>query len=165
MLTVMWAILSPCLCESKLDDIAPARAVDREFNKRISSNLGGGRRRGCALPHPPAFKRRSAPLAAAVVRFLATEPLVWGSCAAWGRTFSQKSDFFVNKPLVRGSCAAWARTCSQKSVFHLKDPLVWSSCAARTFSQKFVSLGRSRLSGATALPGEQLFSEINFLAR
>ena len=33
---------------------------------------------------PP--KRRSAPLAAAVGCFFATEPLVWGSCAAWGRS-------------------------------------------------------------------------------
>ena len=40
-----------------------------------------------------------------------------GSRAAWGRTFSQKSDFRLNKPLVRGSCAAWGRTVSLKSVF------------------------------------------------
>ena len=42
--------------------------------------------RGASPPGPP--KRRSAPLVAAVVRFLATEPLVWG------RTFLPKSDFF-----------------------------------------------------------------------
>ena len=66
---------------------------------------------GAPPPGPP--KRRSAPLAAAVVRFLATEPLVRGSCAAWGRTFSLKSDFFGKKPLVPGSFAAWGKTFSQ----------------------------------------------------
>ena len=69
---------------------------------------GGG---GCAPPHPPAFwgspppgplKRRSAPLAAAVVRFLTTEPLVRGSCAAWGRTFIQKSDLFLEEATCPG---------------------------------------------------------------
>ena len=74
---------------------------------------------GCAPPHPPAFrgasppgppKSRSAPLAAAVGRFLATEPLVRGSFAAWDRFLSLKSDSFLNKPLVRGSFAAGGRT-------------------------------------------------------
>ena len=41
-----------------------------------------------------------------------------GSCAAWGRTFSQQSDvFFLNKALAQGSCAAWGRTVSQKPDF------------------------------------------------
>ena len=72
--------------------------------------------RGCAPLHPPIFrgapppgppKRRSAPLAAAVGRFFANEPLVWGCCAARGGTCSL---FFLKKPLV------WGRTYSQKSV-------------------------------------------------
>ena len=102
------------------------RAVDREFNYNLGSNFGGGRRGVRAPPHPPAFqgapppgppKRRSAPLAAAVVRFLAAEPLVKGSFAALGRTLFQKSDYFLNKPLVLGSFAAWGRTFHQKSNF------------------------------------------------
>ena len=36
----------------------------------------------------------------------AQKPLVWGSFAAWGRTFSQNSDLFLNMPLVWGNCAA-----------------------------------------------------------
>ena len=47
--------------------------------------------RGASPPGTP--KRRSAPLAAAVVRFLATEPLVQG------RTFSQKSNFYSTNHL------------------------------------------------------------------
>ena len=98
----------------------------RESNYKFGSNLGGGRRgwlpsppappafRG-ALPHGPP-KRRSTPLAAVVVRFLATETPVRG------RTVSQKI-LFLNKPLVRGNCAAWGRTISQKSEF-FDTPLV-----------------------------------------
>ena len=67
--------------------------------------------------------------------FFWKKPLVWGSFAAWGRTFSQKSDF-LNKPLVWGSCAAWGRTCSQKS-----DPF----------------LSTRNLSRAASLPGAELF--------
>ena len=114
---------------------------------------------GSPPPGPP--KKRSAPLAAEVGRFLSTEPLVRGSCAAWGRTFSQKSDLFLNKPLVRaaalpgaelflkdliflnkplvrGSCAAWGRTFSQKSDSFFEQATCPGSCAAwgRTFSQK-----------------------------
>ena len=92
--------------------------------------------------------------------FCLNKPLVPGSFAAWGRTFSRKSDFleqatfraaslpgaelllrhqtvFLNKPLVWGSCAAWGRTVSQECVLFGKKPLVWGSCAAwrRTFSR------------------------------
>ena len=45
------------------------------------------------------------------------KPLVPGSFAAWGRTFSQKSDLFFNKPLVLGNFAAWGRTFSQNMIF------------------------------------------------
>ena len=90
-------------------NIAAARAVNREFEYKFCLNFRGRRRGGCA-PHTPLLsrgRRRSAPLAAAVGRFLATEPLARGSCAAWGRTFSQKSDFVWKEPLVPGSFAAW----------------------------------------------------------
>ena len=109
-----------------------------EFNYKFGSNLGDGRRGGCAPPHPPAFaggsaprtpKRRSAPLAAAVVRFLATDPLVRG------RTFSPENRFFLKKPLVWGSFAAWGRTVLRKSCF----------------------LSTSHLSWAASLPGTELF--------
>ena len=110
------------------------------------------------------------------------KPLVPGSFAAWGQNFFLRNLTFLNKPLVQGSCVAWGRTfpifeqatcaawnitSSQKSVFLLKNPLVWGSCAAwgRTLFQKSVSLGRSHLSGAAALPGEKQISEISCLAR
>ena len=70
-------------------NIAPARAVDREFNSEFGSNSGGGRPGGCAPPPPPASwgaapprpptfwgvpppgppKRRSAPLLQRLVSF------------------------------------------------------------------------------------------------
>ena len=65
------------------------------------------------------------------------KPLVPGSFAAWGRTFSQKL-FFFNKPLVPGSFAAWGRTFSPSSDVVLNKPLVPGSFAAcgRTVSRK-----------------------------
>ena len=93
--------------------------MDRELTINVAQILGAGELRpprtpllsgGLRPPDPP--KRRSAPLAVMVVRFLAPEPLVRGSFAAWGRTSSQKSVFFLNKPLVPGSFAAWGRTFS-----------------------------------------------------
>ena len=152
------------------NNIAAAKAVDREFNYIFGSDLGRGRRGGCAPPRTPLLfrgapppgspKRCSAPLAAAVVRFLATEPLVRGSFAAWGifflrnptffeestwpgqlrclgQNFLSKMTFFLNKPLVPGSFAAWGRTVSRKSEFFLNKPLVPGSSAAwgRTVSQ------------------------------
>ena len=74
-------------------------------------------------PGPP--KRRSAPLVAAVVRFLATEPLVRGSFAAWGRTFSEIL-FFLNKPLVRGSFAAWGQMFFPKHRLRLRGSYLFS---------------------------------------
>ena len=100
---------------------------------------GGGRRRGCAPLHPllsgglrppDPTKRRSPPLAAAVVRFLAA--LLPG-----GRAFSRKSDFFLNKPLLPGSFADWGRT----------------------FSRQFSVLRRNHLSRAASLPGAELVLE------
>ena len=70
---------------------------------------------GAPPPGPP--KRRSAPLAVAVVRFLATEPLVWGSCASRGRTFSQKSVDVLKRPLVWCCCAAWGSFLPELIVF------------------------------------------------
>ena len=94
-------------------------------------------------PHPPAFrgapppgppKRRSAPLAAAVFSFLATEPLVLGSFAARGRFFLKNRTCFLKKQLVPGSFAAWGRT---------------------VFS-KFRLCGRGHLSQAASQPGAEL---------
>ena len=102
-------------------NIASAGAVDREFEYKCWLKFGGG---GLRPPAPPCFpgapppgppKRRSAPLAAAVVRFLATEPLVWAAALPGAELFLKKH-LFLNKPLVRGSFAAWDRTFYQKSV-------------------------------------------------
>ena len=74
-----------------------------------------------------------------------------------------KNDFFLNKPLVRGSCAAWGRTCSQKMLFFLNKPLVLGSFAARsrTFSLKqlCVFFVANHLSRAASLPGAELFQK------
>ena len=74
--------------------------------------------------------------------FFLNKPLVWGSCAARGRTFAQKYAFFWKKPLVRGSCAAWGRTVPQECVLFWKQPLAWGSCAAsgRFFSRNLALL-------------------------
>ena len=61
--------------------------------------------RGAPPPGPP--KRRSAPLAAAVVRFLATEPLVWG------RTCSQKIVFFLTNHFTRAASLPGAELFSK----------------------------------------------------
>ena len=45
------------------------------------------------------------------------KPLVPGSFAAWGRTFSSKSTFVLKKPRVRGSSAAWGRVFSINFIF------------------------------------------------
>ena len=155
---------------------------------------GGGR----SPPAPPCFpggsaprtpKRRSAPLAATVVRFLATEPLVRGSFAAWGRTSSQKSDFFfeqatcprqlrclgqnffskirvfLNKPLVPGSFAAWGRTVSRKSDLFLKKPLVPGSfaCLGQNFSQKSdLFLNKPLVPGSFAAWGRTFSQNMSF---
>ena len=93
-------------------NIAAARAVDREFNYNFGSDLGAGEAAGLRPPAPPCFpggsaprtpKRRSAPLAAAVVRSLATKTLVGGS-------FCSRNPTFLKKPLVPGNFAAWGRT-------------------------------------------------------
>ena len=107
----------------------------RKFHKHICSKSGGGRRGVCAPPptHTPAFrgppKRRSAPLAAAVVRFLATVPLVRG------RTFSKKSDFYSTSHLSRAA----------------------SLPGAELFLKNRTSFGTSHLSRAASLPGVELF--------
>ena len=94
-----------------------AHAADPwSLTRNLAQNREAG---GLRPPAPPCFsgglrppgppKRRSAPLPAAVVRILATEPLVRG------RTFFQKSDF-LKKPLVPGSFAAWGRFFPRKSI-------------------------------------------------
>ena len=61
--------------------------------------------------------------------------------ATMGRTFVQKSVFFLKKPLVRGSWAAWGRTVSQKCVF----------------------FGRSHVSGALRCLGQNFFQTSGFV--
>ena len=60
-----------------------------------------------------------------------------------------------------GQLRCQGQICSPKSNFVLKKPLVWGSCAAwgRTFPRNLTSHLRNHLSGATALPGSELFSE------
>ena len=90
--------------QPKWNNIATARAVDLPLSRPPSGTpcfLGG-----CA-PQTP--KRRSAPWAAVVVRLLATEPLVWGRCAARGRTFSQKSDVFFEQTTSPGQLRCLAQ--------------------------------------------------------
>ena len=71
--------------------------------------------------------------------FFLNKPLVPGSFAAWGRTFSQKMTFFLNKPLVRDVCA-------EQDVGNLKK------CTSR-ISGTPVSRTRRRKSPKTALSG------------
>ena len=55
----------------------------------------GARGGGAAPPSTLLLSGGSAPLAAAAVHFFATDPLVWGSCAAWGKTcFPETSNVF-----------------------------------------------------------------------
>ena len=91
---------------------------------------------GLRPPDPP--KRRSTPLAAMVVRFLATEPIVRGSFAAWGRTFSQNPTF-----LEQATCPGQLRCSGQN--FFLRSRLSFVEqatcpgqlrCLGHMFSQK-----------------------------
>ena len=117
-----------------------ARAVDREFNYKFVSDFGAGEAGGLRPPpHPPACrgapppgppKRRSAPLAAAVVRFLATVPLVRG------RAFSKKSDFYSTSHLSGAASLPGAELFFRNRTFFA-----------------------SHLSRAASLPGAELFSQ------
>ena len=70
-------------------------------------------------------------------RFFLKKPLVRGSFAAWGRTFSRKSTFFLKKPLVPGSFAAWGRTVSRKSTcFEEVTCPGQRRCLGQNFSRK-----------------------------
>ena len=132
-----------------------------EFNYKFGSKSGGGRRGGCASPHPPAFPGGSVPRTPQkALRALGCSccSLSHDRATCPGRTFLRNPTFleeatcprqlrclgqnffsevrlFVSKPLVRGSFAAWGRTVSQKSDFSLNKPLVPGTFAAwgRTF--------------------------------
>ena len=134
-------------------------------------------------PGPP--KRRSAPLAAVVVRFLATEPLVLGSFAAWGRIVSQ-NDFFLTNHLSRAASlpgaelflkkcffwggqatcpgfAAWGRTFlfyQNMICFFLNKPLVPSNFAAwgRTVSSRKHFFEQATCPGQLRCLGQNFFS-------
>ena len=125
----------------------------QEFNYKFGSNSGGGRRGGCAPPHPPAFPGGFAPWTpqkalralgcsgcslsrdrttcpgqnfsnfSGDIRLFLKKPLVRGSFAAWGRTFLPKLDFFCNKPLVPGSFAAW--DCFRTTQHVLRLTSIW----------------------------------------
>ena len=151
-------------------DIAAARAVDREFNYTCGSNLGDGRRGGCAPPHPPAFRGSPPPgppkkaLRAlgcsdwSLSRDRATCP---GHLRCLGQIFSQKSYFFGRTHLSRaaslpgvelflksptffeeatcpGQLRCLGQNCFSKIILFWKKPLVPGSFAAwgRTFSRK-----------------------------
>ena len=123
--------------------------------------------RGLRPPDPP--KRRSAPLAAAVVRFLAAEPLVWGSCAAWGRTFSQKSDFSFEEATCPGQLRCLGQNIFSKNIVFFDKPLkplVWGSFAAWAsflrnkkihFFEQATCLGQLRCLGQNVLSQTQTF--------
>ena len=88
------------------------------------------------------------------------KPLVPGSFAAWGRTFSQKSDFFLNKPLVPGSFAAWGRFFLRNRTCLGTSHLPWAAALPGTelvFFKNPTSFRTSHLSQAASLPGAELF--------
>ena len=84
-----------------------------------------------------------------------------------GAEVSSEIGSFLNMPLVPGSFAAWGRTFSQNYDFILDKPLVWGSFAAwgRTVSRMLTLFGQSHLSGAASLLGAELFPENHFLIR
>ena len=96
-------------------NIAAARAVDREFEYKCSLKFGvreaGGLR---PPPHPPAFREAEAIRALgckgwSLFRDRATCP---GQLRCQGQNLFSTFRLFLNKPLVRGSFAAWGRTFS-----------------------------------------------------
>ena len=166
--------------------VATARAVDREFNYNVGSDLGAGEAGGLRPPHPPAFRGAEA-LRAFVcsgcslshdrttcpgqiffpeIRLLLNKPLVRGSFAAWGKTFLQKSDFFK-----QATCPGQLRCLGQnfwQKIDYLKKmkkkkPLDPGSFAAwgRTFSRKSDFVGTSNLSRSASLPRVDFFLKKN----
>ena len=115
---------------------------------------GAGGLHHAAPPPPPGTpKRRSAPLAAAVVRFLATEPLVWGSCAARGRSCSRNPTFSLTSHLS-GAAALPGAEPFLKNVCWEKS-LVWGNCDAwgATFLRNLTKLECRKLDHRIQDPG------------
>ena len=77
-----------------------------------------------------------------------------GAAALPGAEFFSGISMFLKKPLVWGSCAAWGRTFSQKSVFfgrsHLSGQL---RCLGQSFFSEICLFGKKPLVWAAALPG------------
>ena len=83
--------------------------------------------------------------------------LISGNFAAWGRFNYKKNHSIWKQPLVPGSFAAWGRLISRNLIL-LKKPLAPGGFAARAvcfFLQ--ICSGESHFSGATSLPGAELF--------
>ena len=83
--------------------------------------------------------------------------------AAWGRN-SQKSDFSLNKPLVPGSFAAWGRTFSQKSHFFEQATCLGQlRCLGHNFSSKIrLSLNKPLVPGSCAARGRAFSQKSDF---
>ena len=97
--------------------------------------------------------------------FSLNRPLVPGSSAAWGRTFSQNQTFLLNKPLVPGSFAAWGGTFAQFFFCEQATCPGQLRCLGQNcfffffffFSKYHFFFGTSHLSRAASLPGAELF--------
>ena len=94
------------------------------------------------------------------IRLFLKKPLVPGSFAAWGRTFSQKSDFFGRSHLSRAASLPGAELFLRNPTF-LKKPLVPGSFAAwgKTFSQKSDFFEEATCPGQLRCLGQIFFSE------
>ena len=64
------------------------------------------------------------------IELFLNKPLVPGSFAAWGRTFSQKSDFFSTSHLSRAASLPGADFLLRNLTFFCNKPLVLGSFAA-----------------------------------
>ena len=111
---------------------------------------------GGLRPGPP--KRRSAPLVAAVVRFLATEPLVRG------RTFPRNLTFF-EEATCPGQLRCLGQHLFSKNCFFLRTSHLSRAASlpgAELFPEHQFCFSKSHLSRAALLPGAELFSKQNF---
>ena len=97
--------------------------MDLDFESNCWLKLGEREAGGAAPPSTPLLSGGSAPLAAAAVRFFATDPLVWGSCAAWSKTCFQRLHMFLEEATCPGQLRSLAQRFSRNSTF-LKKPLV-----------------------------------------
>ena len=127
-----------------------ARAADREFNNKFRSNLGGA-------PWTP--KKALPALCCSGWSPFSGPSHLSGAAALSGAELFPAFDFFLKKPLVWGSCAAWGRTSSRNLALPWRNHLSMAAALPGAELSQFL-FETNNLFGAIALPGAVFFPEV-----